>query len=372
MSDTKIENSLRVRRDEFGLSQLALAERVGVSRQAIIAIEAGKQVPSAMLALQLAQAFGCDVEDLFRLSLTARSLEVSTTAGSGLREGDRVALGRIDSQWIAHALPPTAPVAADGIVISAGSQGTATVRPLFEPEQLSRNVLVAGCAPLVAVLGEHVGGRFHDARVGWLPTASHRALDFLRDGLVHVAGVHFSGGGSGGPDDNVAVIRQKLAGTDLVVVNLTRWRQGFVVAPGNPLGIHSGADLLRPGLRVAMREEGAGSRELLARVLAAAGGRDVVLQGPVAHGHEEVAWHVRCGGADVGIAIESVALGAGLGFVPLSEERFDLVVTAALAETAPVGRLIDVLGHRAFRADVERLPGYDGSAAGDVITLDAA
>jgi molybdate-binding protein len=111
----------------------------------------------------------------------------------------------------------------------------------------------------------------------------------------------------------------------------------------------------------------------MARVMAAAGApRDVVPPGPVAHGHDEVAWHVRCGGADVGIAIESVALGAGLGFVPLSDERFDLVVTAALAETAPVGRLIDMLDDRAFRADVERLPGYDSSAAGDVITLDAA
>jgi molybdate-binding protein len=246
------------------------------------------------------------------------------------------------------------------------------VRPLFEPEQLSRNVLVAGCAPLLSVLAEHVGIRFHDSRVGWLPTASHRALDLLRSELVHVAGVHFSGGESGDPAANIAVIRRKLGGSELIVANLTRWRQGFVVAPGNPLGVRSGADLLRPGLRVVAREEGAGSRELLGRVLAAAGAPDMVPPGPLAQGHEEVAWHVRCGGADVGIAIESVALAAGLGFVPLSEERFDLVVPSALAETDPVARLIDVLDDRAFKADVERLPGYDTSAAGDLVTLDAA
>jgi molybdate-binding protein len=110
----------------------------------------------------------------------------------------------------------------------------------------------------------------------------------------------------------------------------------------------------------------------LANILAAAGAPGALLTGPTARGHEEVAWHVRCGGADVGIAIESVALAAGLGFVPISEERFDLVVTAALAETTPVARILDVLGDLSFKADVERLPGYDSSAAGDLISLDAA
>mgnify|MGYP001210817635 CR=1 FL=1 len=56
MGDTKLNNSLRTHRDLLRLSQQTLAERVGVSRQAIIAIEAGKQVPSTSLSLQLAQA----------------------------------------------------------------------------------------------------------------------------------------------------------------------------------------------------------------------------------------------------------------------------------------------------------------------------
>jgi molybdate-binding protein len=248
----------------------------------------------------------------------------------------------------------------------------ATVRPLFELEQLARNVLVAGCAPLIAVLAEHVGNRFHDARVAWIPTASHQALDLLGDGLAHVAGVHFSGAGSSGATDNATAAQERLAGADLLLVNLTRWRQGFVLPAGNPLGIRTGTDLLRPGLRVAMRDEGAGARDLLRRAVAAAGATDEALSGPRARGHDEVAWQVRCGGADVGIAIESVALAGGLEFVPLSEERFDLVVSAAVAESPPVARLIDALSSRAFRADVDRLPGYDSSLAGDTITVDAA
>ena len=48
------------------MTQQALAERVGVTRQTIIALEAGKYVPSLLLAFRLARAFGVGVEDVFR------------------------------------------------------------------------------------------------------------------------------------------------------------------------------------------------------------------------------------------------------------------------------------------------------------------
>jgi putative molybdopterin biosynthesis protein len=92
----------------------------------------------------------------------------------------------------------------------------------------------------------------------------------------------------------------------------------------------------------------------------------------MALGHAEVALIVRSGAADVGVAIESVALAAGLAFVPLVEERFDLVVTADVAETAPVSQLLEVLQDRAFRSDAAELPGYDIELCGHVTTLEAA
>jgi molybdate-binding protein len=158
----------------------------------------------------------------------------------------------------------------------------------------------------------------------------------------------------------------------MLVANLTRWRQGFVVADGNPLGIRTAADLARAKLRFAQREQGAAAHGLVARLLATEGASGVVLAGPLAAGHAEVAQLVRCGAADIGVAIESVALAAGLDFVPLSEERFDLVVPAEWAETPPVSRLLDALDDRSFRAEVAQLPGYDAEIAGHVTTLDAA
>jgi putative transcriptional regulator len=72
MSRYTVGNDIRRRRAERDWTQQQLAEMVGVSRQSIISIEQGRYVPSLALALQLAQAFGCSTDDLFRLEETGR------------------------------------------------------------------------------------------------------------------------------------------------------------------------------------------------------------------------------------------------------------------------------------------------------------
>lgn len=62
-----MKNNLRVERAILRLTQDELARRIGVSRQTINAMEAGKYVPSTVLALKLAQVFGKPVEQLFIL-----------------------------------------------------------------------------------------------------------------------------------------------------------------------------------------------------------------------------------------------------------------------------------------------------------------
>lgn len=59
------KNRLRDFRENQGLSQLQLAESLGVTRQTIISIEGGKYIPSLELALKLSKQFMCSVEDLF-------------------------------------------------------------------------------------------------------------------------------------------------------------------------------------------------------------------------------------------------------------------------------------------------------------------
>lgn len=366
MSESRLENHLKQQRKAAGLSQNALADRVGVSRQAILAVEAGRNVPSTSLGLKLAYALGCSVEDIFQLAPAPDMHAHLAPAAPGNEGGTRVVLGRVSDRWVAHRLPSHGIIAADGII--SGTDGdTARVSPLVDTSSLKGNVLVAGCAPLLGAVATRVGQRFSDARVTWLPSGNRRSMQLLAAGMVHVGGLHLAGDESAGATE--AVAKKALPGQRLLVVNLTRWRMGMAVASGNPLGLAAGADLMRPGLRLAHREEGCGAHTLASQ---ATDGACDEQSGPHASGHREVARLVRSGSADAGITIESAALAEGLDFIPLVSERFDLVVPADVAADGPVSRLIETLDDPAFRAEVDHLPGYDGSHSGQVTTVEAA
>jgi putative molybdopterin biosynthesis protein len=374
MSEFRLDNTVRAHRDRLGLSQQELAALVGVSRQAIIAIEGGRQVPSTSLALRLAQALRCDVEDLFQLStgggLTVRLAPPTRESDEQAVGGARVSVGEVSGRWVAHRLPPDPTQSADALISREIGARTAVVEPLTDADRLRHNVLVSGCAPILGTLVQRLGRERAQLRATWLPASSFRSLDLLGEGLIHVAGAHFSMAAGG--EDNVAAVRRSLPGRGMLIVNLTRWRQGFVVQAGNPRGIASAGDLLRPDLRLAMREEGSAAHKLLTVLLERERAERTLLRGPSAAGHTEVAQLVRSGAADVGVAIEGVALAAGLDFVPLTEERFDLLVPAEIAEWAPLARLLDAVGSTGFRAEIAQLPGYDQEITGHVTTLEAA
>ena len=395
MPKSRVDNRLKRHRKALGFSQQELADLAGVSRQSVAAIEAGRSVPSARLGLQLAHALGCGVEDLFQLAappgLRVRWAAEATGTETGPRSragesaatvapGARVAMGRIAGRWVGHRLPSAAATAADGIVLpsvaplapesDATDRLHAVVRPLTRPRELESNVLVAGCAPLLGPVAHWTSRRYSDARVRWLRAGNRRALELLAAGLVHVAGLHLSG--IGGETANLRGVRRALPGRRLFVANLTRWRQGIVVAPGNPLAIAGGEDLFRPGVRLARRERGSGADALTRRLRAGADACESARTGPMAAGHEEVAWTVGRGLADAGIAIEAAALAEGLDFVPITQERFDLVVPAELADRPPVSRLLQVMDDPGLRAETAVLPGYDVSMLGQVATVEVA
>lgn len=62
-----MKNLIKVERARHNMTQAELAERIGVSRQSINAIEKGKYVPSAVLALKIARLFKVSVESIFTL-----------------------------------------------------------------------------------------------------------------------------------------------------------------------------------------------------------------------------------------------------------------------------------------------------------------
>ena len=76
--------------------------------------------------------------------------------------------------------------------------------------------------------------------------------------------------------------------------------------------------------------------------------------------------------ADVGVAIEGAAIAEALTFLPITDERFDLVVPTDRLELPSVARVIDTLGRGAFRAEARGLPGYDLSQCGELTAVEAA
>ncbi len=65
-----MKNNVKIHRAIAGYTQQGLAEKIGVSRQTINAIESGKYVPSTVLSLKIARVFEKSMEDLFSLEGT--------------------------------------------------------------------------------------------------------------------------------------------------------------------------------------------------------------------------------------------------------------------------------------------------------------
>jgi putative molybdopterin biosynthesis protein len=151
--------------------------------------------------------------------------------------------------------------------------------------------------------------------------------------------------------------------------------QGLMVAKGNPLRITSMADLKRSGIRYVNRAEGTGTRVLLNELLADAGMQASDLQGYESQepSHTAVAQTVASDAADAGLGIEAAALDKGLGFVPLTQERYYLVCLKSELPSPQVQALLQQLQSREWQATLETLPGYSGAGAqiGKVLSLRA-
>src|SRR5687767_7103614 len=107
MAESGINNSLRATRARLRLSQQQLADAAGVTRQTIGGIEGGHYAPSAAVALRIAKALGCRVEDLFWLEEdlpTVEAVPVGIERVAAGQDSIRVALAQVGGRWVAHSL----------------------------------------------------------------------------------------------------------------------------------------------------------------------------------------------------------------------------------------------------------------------------
>lgn len=155
------------------------------------------------------------------------------------------------------------------------------------------------------------------------------------------------------------------------IIGFARRTQGLIVAAGNPLGLHTLADVARTGARFVNRALGSGTRVLADSWLAAEGLRAEQLSGDqrTEPSHAAVAEAVAAGTADAGPGVASAALARGLGFVPLTEEDYHLVCLKSELEQPPVAALRRLLATPAWRTRLADIPGCAPSHCGEVLSL---
>lgn len=155
------------------------------------------------------------------------------------------------------------------------------------------------------------------------------------------------------------------------IIGFAQRTQGLVVAPGNPLGLHSLADVARTGARFVNRPLGSGTRVLLDELLAQAGLAPGALAGYDRDepSHTAVAQAVAAGAADVGLGIGLAAHARGLGFVPLAQERYHLACLKDSLEQPATRALRTLLQTAEWQAQMSALQGYAPLHCGEVLAM---
>jgi putative molybdopterin biosynthesis protein len=354
---------LRLARQARGLSQQQLAGMAGVSRQAVSAVESGNCDPSLRVALALARALGMTVEEVFGPGDPPAEVPARPVARLG-GAGARAAVAPVGESLVA--LPLAGDTATRAGFLPAGGlvgRKPGSVRPIGPPRP---TLVVAGCDPALPLLETPLGLLDPPVAFAWWPCGSEQALRLAADGLVHVAGAHLQGADG---QYNTAQAGALLGGDGAQVIGFAAWREGLALTPRLAGRVAGVGDLARLGARLVNREAGSAARQVLDRELLALGLDPAALPGydTTAAGHLQVASAIAAGLAEAGITAEPAALAYGLPFVPLTEERFDLVIPRAAGESREVQSMVRALSSRWLLTQLDSLPGYDASRCGQHI-----
>jgi putative molybdopterin biosynthesis protein len=289
----------------------------------------------------------------------------------------RVAVGRVGGRLLAAPLARgagviTSLVRADGLaLLPRGSQGMPAgaeveVRLYRSPAEIEQTIFAIGSHDIsLDLLAQFLAS--HNRRLASANVGSLGGLVALRRGEAHLAGSHLLDPQTG--EYNLSYIHQYLPDTPVKVLALVGREQGLMVSKGNPKDIQSLEDLARPDVSFVNRQRGAGTRVLLDYHLELKGIESGAIRGynQEEYTHLAVAAAVASGRADSGMGIAAAAQALDLDFVPLFDERYDLVIPVEYYHGELLAPLFQVLQEPAFRQAVAQMPGYDISVMGELV-----
>jgi putative molybdopterin biosynthesis protein len=227
--------------------------------------------------------------------------------------------------------------------------------------------------PVVLFSGSHdpaleaVGDSLHGKpAVLAMYVGSLNGLTNLRQGLCHLSGIHLLDQNG---EYNRPYVRHFFADREVELVTLAYRTQGLMVAVGNPKAVRRVEDLQRPGVQFVNRNAGSGTRLWLDAALERARIAHGSVRGysHVVSTHTQAAWWIKTGRADAALGLQAAAHESGLEFVPLFEERYDLVLPRDAEQL--MSPLLDYIQTAAFRARTNSMTGYNTAHSGELIPV---
>ncbi len=290
----------------------------------------------------------------------------------GVDEFVRVSLGKVGNTLMATPAGKGAGavmslVRADGLLtIPAGKEGLGAgervqielLRPQTEVD--ATLVCIGSHDNILDLLANQLHSQRPLVRISSAHVGSMGGIMAIRRGEAHIAGSHLLDEATG--EYNVSFIQRFLADIPLQLINLCYRQQGLLVAKGNPKNIRGFADIAEQGHTFINRQGGAGTRLLTDKTLADLRIDRGLIQG---YQHEEythmsVAAAIASGGVDTGMGIRAAAVALDLDFIPVAEERYDLIVPKQFLEDSKVIAVLELIrGNTDFHDKILLLGGYD-------------
>jgi molybdate-binding protein/DNA-binding transcriptional regulator YhcF (GntR family) len=187
----------------------------------------------------------------------------------------------------------------------------------------------------------------------------------IQEGSADIAGIHLLDEETG--QYNYPYIKHTLQGIEVAVVHLANRTQGLMVPKGNPKHILGIEDLKRGDVTFANRQKGSGTRVWLDYKLREMGIQPNSIKG---YSHElethlAVAMSIVKGEADTGLGIQAAANSCNLDFIPVTSERFDLVIPLKNYQSPLFAPLLEIIRSDEFKRVVDEMGGYDTSQTGE-------
>ena len=291
----------------------------------------------------------------------------------------RVKVGQVGDKLIATPLPRgsgviTSLVRADGYVrIPQLKEGLETgekvqVDLVKDLEEIKNTVVSIGSHDLTQdIIANILRINSPETSLSSAHVGSMGGLMALRRNETHIAGSHLLDEKTG--EYNVPYIKRLLPDRALVLINLVYRQQGLIVLQGNTKKIKGLEDLTREDISFVNRQKGAGTRILLDYRLnnMKMNFQDIKGYEREEYSHLSVAAAVASGTADAGLGVLAAAKALDLDFIPLAEERYDLIIPAEFMETEKIQKLLEVIRSDKFKGEVRKLGGYDVKETGKVL-----